>query len=256
VSLLPDGSGAHGFRESVADALGTRDLRRLQLAWAVSSVGGWAFFVALAVYAYDAGGAAAVGAATLVRMVPAGLAAPLTGLLADRHSRRDVLLGATAGRAVVLAGLAAAVALDAPLGVVLVLGALFTIVATAHKPGKVLLQTVSDPASADYERLRENLERLRGATDARGRTLEVTELDVLPTTEVRGLPGCVPYLNLYAVNGAVIVPVCGDDPDRDDEVLRLIDSVFEGREAVPVPGRTLAEGGGGVHCITQQVPVA
>jgi agmatine/peptidylarginine deiminase len=23
---------------------------------------------------------------------------------------------------------------------------------------------------------------------------------------------------------------------------------------VPVPGRTLAEGGGGVHCITQQVP--
>jgi agmatine/peptidylarginine deiminase len=25
---------------------------------------------------------------------------------------------------------------------------------------------------------------------------------------------------------------------------------------LPVPGRMLAEGGGGVHCITQQVPVA
>jgi agmatine deiminase len=127
-------------------------------------------------------------------------------------------------------------------------------VAAFVEPGRVLLQTVSDTASPDYERLQENLECLRAATDARGRSIEVVELDILPATEVRGLPGCVPYLNLYAVNGAVIVPVCGDDPDRDDEVLRLLDSVFEGRETVPVPGRTLAEGGGGVHCITQQVP--
>jgi MFS family permease len=139
---MPDESGAHGFRDSVADALGTRDLRRLQLAWSVTSVGGWAFFVALAVYAYDAGGATAVGAATLLRMVPAGAAAPLTGLLADRHSRRDVLLGATAGRALVLAILAVAVALDAPLAVVLVLGALFTIIATAHKPAQAALLPV------------------------------------------------------------------------------------------------------------------
>jgi agmatine deiminase len=129
-------------------------------------------------------------------------------------------------------------------------------VATFVRPGTVLLQTESDPASPDYERLQENLERLCSATDARGRSLEVIELDVLPTTEVRGQPGCVPYLNLYAVNGAVIVPVCGDDPDRDDEVLGRIGSIFDGREPVPVPGRTLAEGGGGVHCITQQVPVS
>ena len=54
------------------------------------------FFVALAVYAFDAGGATGVGAAALTRMVPAGLAAPLAGVLVDRHSRRDVLLGAIA----------------------------------------------------------------------------------------------------------------------------------------------------------------
>ena len=35
--------------------------------------------VALAIHAYAVGGAAAVGLAALVRMVPAGLAAPLAG---------------------------------------------------------------------------------------------------------------------------------------------------------------------------------
>ncbi len=64
-----------------------------------ASVGGWAFMVAISVYAYGKGGAAAVGLAALVRMLPAGLAAPVAGVLADRHSRRDVLLVASAGRA-------------------------------------------------------------------------------------------------------------------------------------------------------------
>jgi agmatine deiminase len=84
----------------------------------------------------------------------------------------------------------------------------------------------------------------------------VIELDVLPSADVRGLPGCVPYTNLFVANGGVIVPVAGDDPDRDTEVLGMLAGVFPGREVVPVPGRLLAEGGGGVHCITQQVPVA
>ena len=123
-------------------------------------------------------------------------------------------------------------------------------------PGRVVLQTVPDLKSSNYERMQENVDRLRGAVDARGRAIEVVELDVLPMAEVRGLPGCVPYTNLYVANGAVIVPVSGDDGDRDASVLARLAELFPGREMVPVPGRLLAEGGGGVHCITQQVPVA
>ena len=52
------------------DALATPDLRRLQLAAAAAGIGGWAFMVALAIHAYAVGGAAAVGLAALVRMVP------------------------------------------------------------------------------------------------------------------------------------------------------------------------------------------
>ena len=133
------GRSGSGIHRSLAGALATAQLRRLQIGWAVSAIGGWVFFVALAVYAFDAGGATGVGAAALTRMVPAGLAAPLAGVLVDRHSRRDVLLGAIVARVVILAGIAAAVAASAPLGVVLALGALFTIVATAHRPAQAAL---------------------------------------------------------------------------------------------------------------------
>src|SRR5947209_15372442 len=127
------GRSGSGIHRSIARALATPQLRRLQIGWAVSAVGGWVFFVALSVYAFDVGGAAAVGAAALTRMVPAGLAAPLAGVLADRHSRRDVLLGSIALRALVLGAIGGAVASGAPLALVLVLAALFTILATAHK---------------------------------------------------------------------------------------------------------------------------
>jgi agmatine deiminase len=129
-------------------------------------------------------------------------------------------------------------------------------VAVFVAPGVALAQTVEDVGDPNHEPLAENVERLRAATDASGRPLEVIELPWLPRTRVRGQPGVVPYTNLYIVNGGVIVPVCGDDPGRDEEVLRMLASVFEPREVVPVPGRTLAEGGGGVHCITQQVPAS
>ena len=45
-------------------------LRRLQYAWAASVIGTWAYAVALGVYAYEVGGAAAVGLAAVVRPCP------------------------------------------------------------------------------------------------------------------------------------------------------------------------------------------
>ena len=62
----------------------------------------------------------------------------------------------------------------------------------------------------------------------------------------------VPYVNYYVANGALIVPVTGADTDA--AALELLERLYPGREAVPVSGTTLALGGGGVHCITQQVP--
>ena len=104
---MADSQDRASFRQSLADALATGDLRRLQLTWTFASIGSWTFFIVLAVYAYDQGGATAVGIAALARMVPAGLAAPLAGMIVDRSSRREVLLASTIGRSFLLAGIAA-----------------------------------------------------------------------------------------------------------------------------------------------------
>src|SRR5262245_1801170 len=74
-------------------------LRRLQLAWVGSLFGTWFYIVALSVYAYEHGGAGAVGLVGVIRMVPAGLMAPIASTLADRFPRRLVMISADLIRA-------------------------------------------------------------------------------------------------------------------------------------------------------------
>jgi agmatine deiminase len=120
------------------------------------------------------------------------------------------------------------------------------LIAAFTRPGQVLLQTV--PAdNPNYDNCEENRRRL----DAAG--IEVIDLPFLPYVDVAGERVAVGYLNLYLCNGGVIVPVCGDDSEA--EALSVIGGAFPDREVVTVPGAVLAYGGGGPHCITQQVPV-
>ena len=69
-----------------------RNLRRLQLAYGASVISEWAFTVALAVFAYEHGGARSVGILGLVRMLPAAMATPFTAALADRYERERALV--------------------------------------------------------------------------------------------------------------------------------------------------------------------
>jgi agmatine deiminase len=119
------------------------------------------------------------------------------------------------------------------------------LIAAFARPGQVLLQTVP-PKNANHGRCEENRARLALAG------LEVIELPFLPYGVVAGQPVAISHLNLYVVNGGVIVPVSGAETDRD--ALAIIANAYPGREVVPVPGAVLAYGGGGPHCITQQVP--
>lgn len=112
-------------------------------------------------------------------------------------------------------------------------------------PATVALLVPEDPEDPDHERGRDNLERLRSARDAKGRAFEVIPFQTRP-------PSAVPYLNVYLPNGGVIVPVA--DRPEDEQALEQIAKLFPDREVVPVPGNCLTYGGGGPHCITQQLP--
>ncbi len=118
-------------------------------------------------------------------------------------------------------------------------------VAAFVRPGLVAAQTATEPAAPNSARLRANVAALRAAG------LDVAEFPRLPYAQVGAWTGPVPYLNWYVANHAVIVPVTGH-PD-DSAVLDRVAALY-GREAIGVPGAVIAYGGGGVHCITQQVP--
>ena len=121
------------------------------------------------------------------------------------------------------------------------------LVAAFTRPGEVLLQS-TPPGTPSSERMADNRSRLVAAG------LEVVDFPLLPTLEVGGAEVAVGHLNFYLCNGAVIVPVAGLTTDA--EALERIGAAYPDREVVGVPGGVIAFGGGGPHCITQQVPVA
>ena len=95
------------------------------------------------------------------------------------------------------------------------------------------------------------MEDNRARLEAAG--LVVRTLDVLPHVEVGGERVVMSHMNFYLCNGAVIVPLARARLRRRG-ACASIGAAYPGREVVGVPGAVLAYGGGGPHCITQQVP--
>jgi agmatine deiminase len=138
------------------------------------------------------------------------------------------------------------------------------------RPGVVMLTWVEDPDDPQHAVSRDALERLEGATDARGRSFEIIKLPApgpLTATEeeastVEVAEGTQPrrggdrlaasYVNFYIANSRVVYPLL--DPSRDEEAAAIIAAAFPERELVGVGAREILLGGGNIHCITQQVP--
>jgi MFS family permease len=90
------------------------DLRRVQLSWAGSVTAYWVFIIALSLFAYDEGGAAAVGLVGLLRVLPAVIASPFAASLGDRYARERVLVAVNVARTLAIAFAAALAFADAP----------------------------------------------------------------------------------------------------------------------------------------------
>ena len=141
------------------------------------------------------------------------------------------------------------------------------------RPGVVLLTGCDDPGDPQHAVSSDAIARLRAATDAAGRELELVILPMpgplLITAEeaggVRPRVGSQPrtagerlagsYANFLVTNGRVIVPLL--DERTDDDALAILAGAFPQHEVVGVPGcREILLGGGNIHCITQQVPAS
>jgi MFS family permease len=114
-------------------------LRRIELAWAASVIATWAYGIAVVVYAYEQGGATAVGVVGLARWLAAAVASPFAALLGDRYDRRWVMAGSDIARAALIGVAALAAFADAPPVVIYVLAGLVSVAATAFRPAEAAL---------------------------------------------------------------------------------------------------------------------
>jgi agmatine deiminase len=138
------------------------------------------------------------------------------------------------------------------------------------EPGVVLLTWSDDESDPTHAISRDALHRLESATDARGSSLEVIKIPspgplVISEEEAKGVipaAGSRPrragdrmaasYVNFYLGTRRIVFPLL--DERFDDAAAEVFSSCFPDRQIVGVAAREILLGGGGIHCITQQVP--
>ena len=115
-----------------------------------------------------------------------------------------------------------------------------------------------DPQDANYELLKDNLERLEKMTDAKGRGFEIVTLPMPgvvggTSTDTRNLDRLpASYANFYIANNVVLAPVFGHP--NDERAIETLQRVFPDRKVVPINCEPLVWGMGTIHCVTQQEP--
>jgi len=121
-------------------------------------------------------------------------------------------------------------------------------------PGRVILGVPPARSHPDYIPVQDALQRLTAVRDAEGRPLEIVELPQ-PKKQRLSWAGqllSASYVNFYLVNGALIMPAF-DDPN-DEAARTILAQCFPGRDIMQIDALDIVQGGGGIHCITQQEP--
>ncbi len=121
-------------------------------------------------------------------------------------------------------------------------------------PGRVVIPREPNRRDANATCLARARERLTGATDARGRRLELVDLPMPEPVCFRGERLPASYANFYVANGVVLVPTFNDAADRT--AVGILSELFPSRRVVGIHCLDLVLGLGTLHCSTQQQPVA
>jgi agmatine deiminase len=121
-------------------------------------------------------------------------------------------------------------------------------------PGQVLALITHDPEDPNYPILHDNLNRLRAATDAKGRALDVYTIEQPPATYLEGDRLTLSYINFYLANNGIVMPAFGHDA-HDKAAYDQLKQLFPQHDITQINALDIFAGGGGIHCITQQQPL-
>ena len=126
-------------REAFVSVFTNPNLRRVELSWAGTVCAYWIFIIALSLYAYERGGAGAVGLVGLLRVLPSIVAAPFGAVLGDRYPRERVIVAINVARSITITGAAVAAFTGAPAGVVYALAGLMGLLQSTFRPTQAAL---------------------------------------------------------------------------------------------------------------------
>jgi MFS family permease len=121
---------------ALSGAFRNANIRNLQLAWLCFWGADAGCLVALGVYAFDIGGATAVGLMGLARTVPAALLSPVLAGLLDSHPRERVMIAGLAARAILSVMVMMALFAAWPTWAVFVLAATDAAVSSTYWPAQ------------------------------------------------------------------------------------------------------------------------
>jgi len=152
------------------------------------------------------------------------------------------------------------------------------------KPGHVVLAWTDNTADPQYAMSLQCLNYLLSQTDAQGHPITVHKLPLpepvyITEAECDGLdnmdfmPTRTPnerlaasYVNFYIANKAVIMPAFAAPNAKDNlncsyrktdtAAAEILARLFPSREIIQIYSRDILIGGGNIHCITQQIPLA
>ena len=116
---------------------------------------------------------------------------------------------------------------------------------------RILLHMPKD--GENLRAMQDNRARLQAARDSVGRHFDVIELpEPAPQERHDGRRLEMSYINFYYTNYGIVMPAFDDPADAD--AAATMAKVFPDRRIVQVPALDIVQGGGGIHCITQQQP--
>ncbi|WP_420547282.1 agmatine deiminase family protein [Curvivirga sp.] len=127
-------------------------------------------------------------------------------------------------------------------------------IAAFVRPSIVLMEKAFSSEHPFYHVLNENIRAMKGQTDARGREIDITFIEDAWGAKEKGDRFCLSYINAYLANGAVIMPKY--NLPTDERARKVYEKLYPSRKIVQIQIDDIAQGGGGIHCITQQQPSA